>query len=109
VDKIDHDVTQQLEQLITSLQGAERQAKSLLHLTRTRRLFFGLAYDYVDEDIAHLLGRLHYMRLVATSWEERQVAWTKQSDKERIHARHDARDLSGVHAQRAIRDNRSMR
>jgi hypothetical protein len=109
VHRTDHDITQQLEDLIASLQGAEGQAKSLLQLTRSRRLFFGLAYDYVDEDIAHLLGHLHYMRLVATNWEERQAAWTKRPDRERTHTRHDAGDLSGVDAERATRENRSVR
>jgi hypothetical protein len=102
-------MTQQLEDLIASLQGAEGQAKSLLQLTRSRRLFFGLAYDYVDEDIAHLLGRLHYMRLVAAKWEEQQAVWTTQPDRERMRALHDAGDLSGVDAQRATRENRGIR
>jgi hypothetical protein len=109
VNRIDHDVTQQLEQLIASLRLAEGQAKSLLQLTRARRLFFGLAYDYVDEDISHVLGRLHYMRLVATNWEEQQAVWTKQPDRERIHALHDAGDLAGVEAQRATRESRRAR
>jgi hypothetical protein len=109
VHRTDHDITKQLEDLIASLKGAEGQAKSLLQLTRSRRLFFGLAYDYVDEDIAHLLGRLHYMRLVATNWEEQQAVWTRQPDRERIHVLHDAGDLSGVDAKRATRENRGMR
>jgi hypothetical protein len=109
VHRTDHDITQQLEQMIASLQGAEGQAKSLLQLTRARRLFFGLAYVYVDEDIAHVLGRLHYMRLVASNWEEQQAVWTRQPDRERLHGLHEAGDLSGVDAQRATRENRSMR
>jgi hypothetical protein len=105
----DHDITQQLEDLIASLQGAEGQAKSLLQLTRSRRLFFGLAYDYVDEDIAHLLGHLHYMRLVATNWEEQQAVWTRQPDRERIHALRDAGGPEGADAQRKTRENHSTR
>jgi hypothetical protein len=109
VHRTDHDITQHLEDLIASLEGAEGQAKSLLQLTPSRRLFFGLAYDYVDEDIAHVLGRLHYMRLVATNWEEQKAAWTRQPSAERSHALHNAGDLSGVDAQRATRENRGMR
>jgi hypothetical protein len=109
VQRTDHDITQQLEDLIASLQGVEEQARSLLQLTRSRRLFFGLAYDYVDEDIAHLLGRLHYMRLVATNWEEQRAIWTKRPDRERIHALHDAGGRAGADAQRKTRENRSTR
>jgi hypothetical protein len=46
---VEHDITQQIQQLIASLQGAEGQARTLLQAIRARRLFFGLAYDYVDE------------------------------------------------------------
>ncbi len=52
--RTDHDITQQLQRLIASLESAEGQARAVLQTSRARRLFFGLAYDYVDEDIAHL-------------------------------------------------------
>jgi hypothetical protein len=64
-NQVDKGVLEQIGDLIASLRLAESQAKRLLKTAREQRIVFGLTYDYIDEDIAHLLGRLHYMQLVA--------------------------------------------
>jgi hypothetical protein len=69
---MDKDVAHQLSALIASLRRAETQAKTLLQITREAGLSFGLDYNYVDDDIARILGRLHYMQLIATHWAAQQ-------------------------------------
>ena len=32
---------------------------------REQRIFFGLDYDYIEDDIAHLEGKVRYMKLLA--------------------------------------------
>ena len=58
-------LTQQIHEEIVLLQRAEAQANQLLQTARAEHVSFGLEYNYVDEDIARIIGRLHYMQLVA--------------------------------------------
>jgi hypothetical protein len=58
-------LTEQMHEVMCSLQQAETQAKQALREARAERLSFGLTYDYLDEDIAHLIGLARYMELVA--------------------------------------------
>jgi len=74
------DLSEQLQDLITSQQRAERRAKLLLQTAREEGLWFGLDYNYLDDDIAHLLGRLRYMRRVALRWEEQQTRQAVEYD-----------------------------
>jgi len=69
---MDKDVTQQISALMALLRRAETQAKTLLQTARASELSFGLDYNYVDDDIARLLGRLRYMQLIATRWAAQQ-------------------------------------
>jgi hypothetical protein len=77
---MDKDVTHQISAVIASVRRAEIQAKTLLQTAREMRLSFGLDYNYVDDDIAQILGRLRYMRLIATRWADQQEASSGQSD-----------------------------
>jgi hypothetical protein len=72
MNKLDKDVPYQLSALIASLRRAETQAKTLLQTTRASGLSFGLDYKYLDDAITQLLGRLRYMRLIATRWAAQQ-------------------------------------
>jgi hypothetical protein len=67
-------LTEQMHEVMCSLQQAEIQAKQALRDARAQRLSFGLTYDYLDEDIAHLIGRAHYMELVAHQHATRQAS-----------------------------------
>jgi hypothetical protein len=69
---VDKDVTHQISALMASLRRAETQATMLLHTAREAGLSFGLDYNYVDDDIAQILGRLRYMQLIATRWAAQQ-------------------------------------
>ncbi len=51
--------------VIATLPRVATQAKTLLQTAREAGDSFGLDYNYVDDDIARLLGRLRYMRLIA--------------------------------------------
>jgi hypothetical protein len=70
--KMDKDVPYQLSALIASLRRAATQAKTQLQTTRVSGLSFGLDYNYLDDGIAQLLGRLRYMQLIATRWAAQQ-------------------------------------
>jgi hypothetical protein len=64
-----------------SLQHAEAQAKQLLKDARAQRLSFGLTYDDLDEDIAHLIGRARYMELVAHQHATRQASPQRSQER----------------------------
>jgi hypothetical protein len=55
----------QILKLANALLEAESQAKRLLQTAREHRLSFGMTYNYIDEDIKQIIGRLHYMQLMA--------------------------------------------
>jgi hypothetical protein len=71
---VDKDVTQQILDVIASLRRAEEQARQMLQTARAQRLSFGLTYNYIDEDIAQILGRLRYMQLIAIHQGDQQHA-----------------------------------
>lgn len=73
-DVVDKDVTQQILDVIASLRRAEEQARQMLRTARAQRLSFGLTYNYIDEDIAQVLGRLRYMQLIAVHQADQQQA-----------------------------------
>ena len=75
---MDKDVTHQISAIMASLRRAETQAKTLLQTAREQGLSFGLDYNYVDEDIARVLGRVHYMQLIATQWAAQQDVTQEQ-------------------------------
>jgi hypothetical protein len=72
---MESDLAAQIRTLMTTFHQAETQAKELLQAARAQGLSFGLDYNHIDADIAHLLGRLRYMELVA---QQRQA--TQQDD-----------------------------
>ena len=59
------DLTGKIRALLEAFQQAETQAKELLETARAQGLSFGLDYNHLDADIAHLLGRLRYMERIA--------------------------------------------
>jgi hypothetical protein len=71
---MDKDVPRQISALTASLQRAETQAKTLLQSAHEQRLSFGLDYNYIDDDIARVLGRVHYMQLIAMRWADQHEA-----------------------------------
>jgi hypothetical protein len=75
------ELTMQVDALMRSLQHAETQAKQLLKDARAQRLSFGLTYDYLDEDIAHLIGRARYMELVAQQHATRQASHMRSQER----------------------------
>jgi hypothetical protein len=59
------DLTGQIRALMATFQRAEAHAKEMLEAARAQGLSFGLDYNHLDDDIAHLLGRLRYMERIA--------------------------------------------
>ena len=62
---MDISVGEQIHEIIESLLLVEGQSKRMLSAAKAKHLSFGLTYNYVDDDIAQIIGRLRYMELVA--------------------------------------------
>jgi hypothetical protein len=75
-DSVHKDVIRRIDDVMATLQEAEIETKELFKIARAHSVSFGLAYNYVAEDIAQAPNRLRYMRLVA----ERQAAQQERSD-----------------------------
>ena len=58
-------LAQHLQRALETLALAEAQAATVQTMMREQRLFFGLDYEYLEEDIAHLKGKVRYMQLLA--------------------------------------------
>ena len=56
---------EQIHEIIESLLLAESQSRGMLSTAKEKHLSFSLTYNYVDEVIAQIIGRLRYMELVA--------------------------------------------
>lgn len=58
-------LAQHLQRVLETLALAEAQAATVQAMMREQRLFFGLDYDYLEDDIEHLKGKVRYMQLLA--------------------------------------------
>jgi len=58
-------LAEHIQRVLETLALAETQAATVQAMMREQRLFFGLDYDYLEEDIAHLKGKMRYMQLLA--------------------------------------------
>jgi hypothetical protein len=58
-------LAEHLQRVLETLALAEAQAATVQAMMREQRLFFGLDYDYLEDDIAHLKGKVRYMQLLA--------------------------------------------
>jgi hypothetical protein len=56
-------LAEQLQRVIETLTVAKAQAATVRATMREQRIFFGL--DYIEDDIAHLKGKVCYMELLA--------------------------------------------
>jgi hypothetical protein len=62
---VEKTLAQHIQRMLDTLAVAESQAATVQAIMREQRIFFGLDYDYVEEDIAHLKGKVRYMKLLA--------------------------------------------
>ena len=100
-------LTQKIQCLITELQQAEEHARELIQTARARRRSFGLSYNYLDEDIAQVVGRLHHMQLMATQWEGQPAPPSSPPDHQRgvsLRGLREVDDTPGS-AQKALQDD----
>jgi hypothetical protein len=63
-------------------------AKTLLQTAHASGISFGPDYNYVDDDITQILGRLRYMRLMATQWAAQQEMSRMSCGRRDVHAVH---------------------
>jgi hypothetical protein len=54
-----------IQRVLETLAVAESQAAIVQTTMGDQRIFFGLDYDYREKDIAHLKGKVRYMKLLA--------------------------------------------
>jgi len=78
------DLSQQIQRLASTLQVAEQHAKQLLQTARVKRRSFGLAYSYLDDDIARVRGRLRYMQLMVRQWEGEETRSNERPTAEHV-------------------------
>jgi hypothetical protein len=62
---LENTLAERLQRLLEMLAEVESQAATVQAMMREQRLFFGLDYDYIKDDIAHLKGKVRYMQLLA--------------------------------------------
>jgi hypothetical protein len=58
-------LAEQLQRVMETLVVAESQVATVRATMREQHIFFGLDYDYIEDDIAHLKGKVRYMQLLA--------------------------------------------
>jgi hypothetical protein len=63
-------LSEQIEAVIDALTLSHKHANVVKQTLRKQRVSFGLAYDNADDDIAQLIGKLHYTKRLAERREE---------------------------------------
>ena len=62
---MDTTLAEQIQDVIKALAVAESQAATVRATMREQRIFFGLDYDFIEDDIARLKDKVRYMQLLA--------------------------------------------
>jgi hypothetical protein len=62
---VDTTLAEQIQDVIKALAVAESQAATVQETMREQRVFFGLDYDYIEDDVARLKDKVRYMQLLA--------------------------------------------
>jgi hypothetical protein len=62
---VDTTLAEQIQDVIKALAAAESQAATVQATMREQRIFLGLDYDYIEDDIARLKDKVRYMKLLA--------------------------------------------
>jgi hypothetical protein len=71
---MDGKLSEQIETVIDVLAQAQTQAALVSLMMRKQRIYIGLEYSQVDDDIAHLIGKLRYIKRVAEHKEHFEAA-----------------------------------
>jgi hypothetical protein len=66
---MDKKLSEQIQAVIDAMTLPETLAKGVMRTMREQRVSFGLLYSYPDEDIAQLINKLRYIRLLAENRE----------------------------------------
>ena len=62
---MDSKLSEQIQATIDALTLAQTQAALVSRTLRKQRVSFGLDYNYVDDDIAHVTSKLRYLKRLA--------------------------------------------
>jgi hypothetical protein len=62
---VDSKLSEQIQATIDALTLAQTQAALVSRTLRKQRVSFGLDYNYVDDDIAHVTSKLRYLKRLA--------------------------------------------
>ena len=62
---MDTTLAEQIQDVIKALALAESQAATVRATMREQRIFLGLDYDFIEDDIARLKDKVRYMQLLA--------------------------------------------
>jgi hypothetical protein len=58
-------LARQIQDVIDTLAVAESQAMTVQAMMREQRVFWGLDYEYIQDDIARMADKVRYMKLLA--------------------------------------------
>lgn len=58
-------LARQLQDVLETLALAESQAKTAQAMMREQRIFWGLDYEYIEDDIARVASKTRYMKSLA--------------------------------------------
>jgi hypothetical protein len=61
---VDTTLAEQIQDVIKALAVAETQAATVRATMREQRVFVGLDYDFIEDDIARLKDKVRYMQLL---------------------------------------------
>jgi hypothetical protein len=62
---VDTTLAEQIQDVIRALALAASQAAMVRATMREQRIFFGLDYDFIEDDIARLKDKVRYLQLLA--------------------------------------------
>jgi hypothetical protein len=62
---VEKTLADQIQVMMKTLAVAESQAATIQATMHESRIFLGLEYDFIQEDIAHVTGKLRHMKLLA--------------------------------------------
>jgi hypothetical protein len=71
---MDTTLSEKIQATIDALELAQAQAAHVSQTMRKQRISFGLDYNHVDDDIAHVTSKLRYLKRLAERREQAKAA-----------------------------------
>jgi hypothetical protein len=79
---VDTILAEQIQDVIKALAVAESQAATVRATMREQRIFLGLDYDFIEDDIARLKDKVRYMQLLARHRRDVMSNWARSQSRQ---------------------------